>query len=306
MNESHPAKLVDRAASALARLKAKAAASGRSHQLCLQLFCQEEFLRRLARSRYAGNLVLKGGLFLYTLTHYDSRVTLDIDFLLRHLSDPQGHMRGMLEEIIATDVGNGFISFDIKEIKPIAVTKKYAGVGVRLEARIKNTRTPIRIDFGVGDCIYPEAQRHRIPTQLPDYETPEVHAYSLESSVAEKLDAAMSLMEASSRMKDYHDIYYLAHRFDFKGETLRDALRATFANRSRQFDAETFADFLSLTNDPGMQLKWNAYARKTGIAGLEFPTLMDTIARFISPPYHAARAEGAVPGEWAAASLQWS
>lgn len=37
--------MVDMAASVLARLKNKAAASGRSHQLCLQLFCQEEFLR---------------------------------------------------------------------------------------------------------------------------------------------------------------------------------------------------------------------------------------------------------------------
>ena len=49
--------MADMAASVLARLKNKAAASGRSHQLCLQLFCQEEFLRRLASSRYPENLV---------------------------------------------------------------------------------------------------------------------------------------------------------------------------------------------------------------------------------------------------------
>ncbi len=71
-------KIIDRGASVLARLKTKAAACGRSYHLCLQLFCKEEFLRRLAHSRYADNLILKGGLFLYTLTHYDSRVTLDL------------------------------------------------------------------------------------------------------------------------------------------------------------------------------------------------------------------------------------
>ena len=38
--------MADIAASVLARLKNKAAESGRSYQLCLQLFCQEEFLRR--------------------------------------------------------------------------------------------------------------------------------------------------------------------------------------------------------------------------------------------------------------------
>ena len=64
--------MADVAASVLARLKNKAAKSGRSYQLCLQLFCQEEFLRRLEKSKYAENLVLKGGLFLYSLTDFDN------------------------------------------------------------------------------------------------------------------------------------------------------------------------------------------------------------------------------------------
>lgn len=47
--------MTDIATSVLARLKNKAAGSGRSYQLCLQLFCQEEFLRRLEKSEYAEN-----------------------------------------------------------------------------------------------------------------------------------------------------------------------------------------------------------------------------------------------------------
>ena len=72
-------------ASVLARLKNKAAETGRSYQLCMQLFCQEEFMRRLEKTKYVDNFVLKGGLFLYTLTNYDSRVTMDVDFLLRQI-----------------------------------------------------------------------------------------------------------------------------------------------------------------------------------------------------------------------------
>lgn len=49
----------DIASSVLARLKNKAKESGRSYQLCLQLFCQEEFLRRLEKSKYVDNLVLE-------------------------------------------------------------------------------------------------------------------------------------------------------------------------------------------------------------------------------------------------------
>ena len=49
----------DVAASVLARLKNKANESGRTYQLCLQLFCQEEFLRRLEESKYAEILYLR-------------------------------------------------------------------------------------------------------------------------------------------------------------------------------------------------------------------------------------------------------
>lgn len=42
--------MADIAASVLAKLRNKAKASGISYQQCLQLFEQEEFLRRLAKS----------------------------------------------------------------------------------------------------------------------------------------------------------------------------------------------------------------------------------------------------------------
>lgn len=134
--------MADIATSVLARLKNKAAESGRSYQLCLQLFCQEEFLRRLEKSKYAENLVLKGGLFIYSLTDFDSRVTVDVDFLLRRIPNTPEQLKAILEEIIVTDTGNDFITFEIRDVAPIAVAKKYAGIGASLLAKIKNTKTP--------------------------------------------------------------------------------------------------------------------------------------------------------------------
>ena len=115
--------MADMGASVLARLKNKAAESGRSYQLCMQLFCQEEFLRRLEKTKYAENFVLKGGLFLYTLTNFDSRVTVDVDFLLRQLPNTPEQLQTVLEEIIKTDTGNDFITFEITSVAPIAVAK---------------------------------------------------------------------------------------------------------------------------------------------------------------------------------------
>lgn len=125
--------MADIAVSVLTRLKNKAKESGRSYQLCLQLFCQEEFLRRLEKSKYAENLVLKGGLFLYSLTNFDSRVTVDVDFMLRQMPNTPERLKGILEEIIAIQTGNDFVTFEITDVAPIAVAKKYAGIGASIE-----------------------------------------------------------------------------------------------------------------------------------------------------------------------------
>ena len=254
--------MADIAASVLAKLRNKAKESGRSYQLCLQLFCQEEFLRRVEKSKYANNLVLKGGLFLYTLTNFDSRVTVDVDFLLRRLPNTPEQLRSVLEEIIATDTGNSFVLFEIKSVEPIAIAKKYAGIGASLIARIKNTRTPFSIDFGVGDVIVPHQEKRKIPVQLPEFEAPVINTYSLETVIAEKLDAILSLMEFSSRMKDYYDLHYLANKFEFDEETLIKAMQKTFANRDHHFTVEQFNQVMTFAADDGMQKKWKAFTKK--------------------------------------------
>ena len=54
------------AASVLTRLKNQSKDEGIPFQMVLQLFAQEEFLRKLSLSQYADNLILKGGMFIYT------------------------------------------------------------------------------------------------------------------------------------------------------------------------------------------------------------------------------------------------
>ena len=297
--------MADIAASVLARLKNKAAESGRSYQLCLQLFCQEEFLRRLEKSKYAENLVLKGGLFLYSLTDFDSRVTVDVDFLLRKVPNTPEHLKPVLEEIISTPTGNDFITFEIKDIAPIAVAKKYAGIGASIVARIKNTRTPFSIDFGVGDVIIPKQEKRQIPTQLPDFESPTVNTYSVETTVAEKLDAILSLMEFSSRMKDYYDLYYIANKFDFDGGVLTEALKKTFSNREHSFTLEQFEQVMSFADDSAMQKKWKAFCRKIDTKTDDFNTVLRTIKKFLTEPYTSAVEDLNFVESWSASNGMW-
>ena len=70
-----------------------------------------------------------------------------MDFLLIKMPNTPEQLQAMLKEIIATETGNDLITFEIKNVAPIAVAKKYAGIGASLVARIKNTKTPYGIDF---------------------------------------------------------------------------------------------------------------------------------------------------------------
>lgn len=297
--------MADIAASVLARLKNKAKESGRSYQLCLQLFCQEEFLRRLEKSKYTENLVLKGGLFIYSITDFDSRVTVDVDFLLQKVPNTPEQLKPVLEEIIGTSTGNDFITFEIKNIAPIAVAKKYAGIGASLVARIKNTKTPFSIDFGVGDVIVPKQEKRKIPTQLEDFTAPTVNTYSLETTIAEKIDAILSLMEFSSRMKDYYDIYYLANKFDFDGATLTEALRKTFENRGHAFTVEQFGQVMAFDDDEAMKKKWKAFIRKIDTQTDDYGTVLRTIKTFLMKPLEAAVANSNLFERWLSSANKW-
>ena len=182
--------MADIAASVLAQLKNKAKASGISYHQCLQLFFQEEFLRRLAGSKYADNFVLKGGLFIYTLTNFESRATVDVDFLMRGLNNDLARMDEIIAEILAVDTGNDFVTFKATKTEPIAVQRKYHGVSAQITGYIKNVRVPFNVDIGVGDVIVPRAERRNIQTQLEGY--PNTNLFPLWGYIASEKRALMT------------------------------------------------------------------------------------------------------------------
>lgn len=99
-------------------------------------------------------------------------------------------------------------------------------------AKIGNTKTPFDIDIGLGDVVVPDIEDMNYTTQLKEFDSPMIKTYSLESTIAEKLEAICDRLEMTSRLKDYYDIYYLSLNFDFDGKVLLDAIISTFKNRN--------------------------------------------------------------------------
>ena len=297
--------MADIAASVLAKLKNKARATGISYQQCLQLFFQEEFLRRLSDSKYAENFVLKGGLFIYTLTNFESRATVDVDFLMRGLSNDMARMDEIIGEILTVDTGNDFVTFKATKTEPIAVQRKYHGISTQITGYIKNVRVPFNVDIGVGDVIVPNAQRRNIKTQLDGFEKPEILTYSLESTIAEKFDAILQRFELTGRMKDFYDIYYLSRTFDFDGMKLQTAIQETLQNRGTSYEKDSFDRVLVLAEDIDMQTKWRYFLKTLGNPDMPFAEIIVGIQQFLSPVWKSILEETELIKNWNCTEVKW-
>lgn len=297
--------MADIAASVLAKLRNKAKASGISYQQCLQLFVQEEFLRKLSKSGCEDNLILKGGLFIYTLTNFESRATIDVDFLLRAASNSINDVKALITRILNTPMGNDYISMKAKGFEEISPQRKYHGISTQIIAQIKNVRVPFNVDIGVGDVIVPRAEERKINTQLPDFEAPVIMTYSLESTIAEKFDAILQRFELTGRMKDFYDIYYLARTFDFDGAKLQTAITRTLERRGTPYDKDSFKRIIALADDVDMQKRWKYFLKNIKDDTLEFSVVIDEIQAFLEPVFENIIAEKNTIKVWDSEKNEW-
>ncbi len=298
--------MADLGASVLVRLKRKARESGKSLQLLLQLFCQEEFLRRLSKSKYADHLVLKGGMFIYTLSHFASRSTADIDFLLQQEPGSIENIQRMVAEIISVDSENNFVQLTSQGYEAISPQRKYKGVSFQLVGQIKNTKTPFNVDIGVGDVIIPNPERLTVPVQLEDFKPATVLAYSLESTVAEKFEALIQRQLLTSRMKDIYDIYYLSNQFDFDGNLLQQAIWQTLSNRGTFYEADSLDKVIVLSDDPEIQVRWRQFLYRTKLPELDLQLVFLRIEQFLRPVWTSIIQIERNDRTWSAETSVWN
>lgn len=289
----------------LQKLKSKATSKGIPYQLLLQLFCQEEFLRRLERSEFNDKLILKGGLFLFSYSGFESRPTMDIDFLARHLSNDKEEMKKVIDRICQISTENEFVQLEIRAIENIAEIKAYHGVRLKMVATIANTKTPFDIDIGLGDIIVPSVNEVEIPTQLDGFVSPKVASYSLESTIAEKLEAMFDRMETTSRMKDYYDIYYLASHYDFEGEILKEAISRTFTNRGTDCTMSSLNRIATMNMESNMLNRWKAFTKKSLAVSLDFEIVIQLIITFIEPLIHSIEEDKEMKKRWSKNHLNY-
>ena len=187
-----------------------------------------------------------------------------------------------MEEICAVPTENEFITIEVVGTEQITLEKKYPGVKTRLLGKINNVRIPFSIDIGIDDVIVPDAVVRKITTRLSDFEMPEIYTYSLESTIAEKVDAILLRMETTSRMKDFYDIYYLSGIFDFDGKILQKAILETMDHRGRTLETDTFDRIRNFPENQFLQTQWKAFTPAKEM-DLSLEAAVNRLDRFIFP-----------------------
>jgi Nucleotidyl transferase AbiEii toxin, Type IV TA system len=257
-------------------LQKLARADGRTTQQTFELYVHERFLARLASSRFAERLVLKGGMLLAVLDA--RRATRDADMLARGIDNDMENLRSVVSEIAAIELADGVV-FDVSGVSLVAIREDadYDGVRAAVPASLGSAVLKLRLDLSFGDPVDP--QRIDYPTLLDD-PVFSLLGYPLESVIAEKAETMMALGDANSRDRDYGDIYVLSGIYPLEREPVWEALLAVAQHRGREVRP---LGPLLMTLRESRQQPWAAFRARVGLPGLpeRFSDVVDGVVEFI-------------------------
>ncbi|MDX9708886.1 MAG: nucleotidyl transferase AbiEii/AbiGii toxin family protein [Trichloromonas sp.] len=291
------------AASVRDRLLRIARESGRDFDAVLLQYFQERFLYRLAQSPYRRHLILKGALLFLAYDMSLLRPTRDIDFLGTSTSNDLEEIRGLIAAIARLEFADGVVFFpETIQTERITEDADYAGIRVKIEARLTAARKVLQLDIGFGDVVVAGPVAMDFPVLLEDQASPNLLVYSRESAIAEKFEALVSLSLLTSRMKDIYDILHLAEREAFSQETLREAVQATFARRSTPLNDRRVVFSDRFTADQDKSVQWEVFLRRSRLTSdLTLPAAMARLEAFIEP----VCSERPDAAEWNPAAWRW-
>jgi predicted nucleotidyltransferase component of viral defense system len=265
------------------RLRNQAREQGIAYASLLEQFALSRFLARLEGSDYAERFILKGAQLFRFLNAEVHRPTRDADFLSFGDHDPEA-LQEIFTMICQIQPGeDDALTWENIRAAAIREENRYGGVRVLVTCKLGNVRIPLQFDIGFGDVITPEIRYQKWLSPL-DYPEVPLATYPLETVVAEKLEAAVSLGINNSRMKDFYDLHWLKSHLEFNGKVLTEAVNNTFARRATPIPEETPIAFTEeFYTDEQKLLQWNAFVRKGKLTPLPLNGVVNELSPFLLP-----------------------
>ena len=243
------------------------------------MFYFERILERVSKSKYKGQIILKGGLLLTSVIVSDDRTTKDMDATLKGIPLTKDNIEKIFNEILNIDIKDG-VSFEIVSIKDIRLEDEYGGFRLNILSKLDNNKTYIIVELTTGDIITPREMKYNYNSIFEDKKIP-IMTYTLETLLAEKFQTVITRGIFNTRLKDFYDIYILLktkiNNIDKK--TLVIAIENTFKRRETKLDINYFnAVINSLTENNNLKDLWSEFQNKNIYAkDIDFEDTVDAI-----------------------------
>ena len=286
-------------------LRSEAKKAGRATAEYLHLYALEGFLTRLAVSPHARHLVLEGGVLLAA---YDlRRPTADIDFAALAQSREIDRVRQLVVNVARTVLSPGQddgLQFDTSDVhaESIRDEDEYNGVRVTLRARLATAQETFHVDVNVGDPIWPQPETVHVPRLLGGQI--DLLGYPIPMVLADKVVTAAQRGTASTRWRDFGDVYLLTGSHAVAARDARAAILTVAAHRGA--DVRPLRDIL----DGYAELAQTRYRRWRDRQHLQdrlpdqFSELLEATLQFADPLLDTATVPDTAT--WAPTIRNWS
>lgn len=207
-----------------------------------------------------------------------------------NISRDQSHLENIFRDILAIKCIEDGVTFDTDNLRsePITIEKDYPGTRIFITARMDTIEHRMTIDIGFGDVITPSPSVIDFPLLLDGIPAVSIHAYSIESVIAEKFHTMIDRDVANSRMKDFFDCYMLlTTHTDIDDHVLKDAIFATFDNRKMQYNANLQLFTEAFVTDETRLKRWSTFLKKIKWEKqISFTEMMSILTDKLQPIYN--------------------
>lgn len=251
-------------------------------QVVLQNFMFERFFARLSKTPIREKLIIKGGTLISQFLGLSKRTTMDIDLTLQGATLSEESIREHLKSILDMDLDDG-ITWEMKSISPIRHDDLYGGFRVKLNAAYEKIIVPFSIDISTGDVITPAPQDFIFMSRFSPNGNFRIKAYTVETIMAEKIEAILSLGILSTRPRDYYDVHMLLSTVKYDESNLSKALHLTATHRDSMDTIKEWSEGLKLIQDSKtMRERWDKYCREFSYAkGILFDEVCENIRKVL-------------------------
>jgi predicted nucleotidyltransferase component of viral defense system len=282
------------------KLLAHAQTQGEDFNHVLPRYASHRLLYRLSKSDYKERFILKGAMLFSVWNKGEThRVTKDVD-LLCFGNNKVEELTEVFKKICCQECQEDGLSFSLIKGEKIKEGQEYEGVRVTLKAKLGKAQIKVQVDIGFGDAVTPIPVEVELQTfSFLNLPLPSLQTYPQETVVAEKFQTMVSRGIMNSRLKDFYDIWYLSKTFEFQGDLLCKAIKATFERRKTPLLIKVpFAFTEDFAKDPDKQKQWTTFLKKAKPGTPMLNEVIAEIQSFLMPPYSAVAQQREFNQRW--------